>query len=232
MCDIEKIQDARIEIAITLRQDNKLDDALIILKSIIPISVSHNLVNIEGKALVQQGLCLFSQANTNEQDNLYLVAYKLYQKGLVCAEKAGDLKQIIYTKITMSTVMEKLNKLNEACDLLHESQLLATEHNFHHLYIDCFNGLARKYLILKNYEKCIFFAEKGLKMWEKNNFFRGQLVMCCHLLEAHFFLESSSKDVLVILKKGTLLDGIVTEKLIKHMYKKASQLWLHTINNT
>lgn len=224
-CDLLNIQNIRIEIATTQRQNGNINEALDTIKQVLELSRHHDFLAIEGKALVQQGLCLFSRAQTQDQPELYKEAFDFYQQGLRCAEKTQDMQQVIYTKITMSTVIEVLGEVTQACDLLVECQSLAEQHGFKHLSIDCLNGLARKYLILAEYQKAIDFAEKGLLLWRERRFYRGQLVMCCHLLKAHFHLGHQRTEIADIIKEGDSLNDMVTESLLKHMYQQARSLW-------
>jgi len=220
------IQNAKLEIAITQRQNGDLNSAGELLADISAVALKNSFLELEGKVYLQQGLCIFADAQLNKKSqDYYQAAYDLYQKGIDIAERTNDAKQLIYAQITISTVMEELGLIHESIDLLNKVQQLAKENAYQHFYIDCLNGLARKYLLINDYNKAIEFSEKGLELWKLNNFYRGQQVMCSHLLKAHFHLGHIKAEVKSIIKLSTELDDIVSEELIKNMALESRQLW-------
>jgi tetratricopeptide (TPR) repeat protein len=223
---LKEILEARIEIATTQRQHGNIECAEITLLNIFNDCKRDIFQDIEGKALIQKGLCLLSKAKTTGQSKLFEEAHELYKKGLSLAESTKDTKQITYAKIAISTVLEELGEVQQAIDILIECKGDAKRHEMEHTYIDCLNGLARKYLITNEYEKCIEYSKEGLELWRKSNFYRGQLVMCCHLLNAYFALGQEFDQVDIYIKEGDKLNEVVTEHLIKHMYKDSRDLWL------
>jgi len=220
------IQNAKLEISITQRQNGNFSFAEQLLAEIKTIACQNDFLELEGKVYVQQGLCLFAyaQLNNNNQSK-YEEAYDLYEKGIDLALRTNDLKQLLYAQITMSTVMEPLGLIDESIGLLNKVQQQAKEKGYQHFYIDCLNGLSRKYLLTKDYAKVIKLAETGLELWQENNFYRGQQVMCSHLLKAHYYLGHNMQDVETIMKLSIELDDIVFEALILNMAKEARLLW-------
>ncbi|SNY56817.1 hypothetical protein SAMN06297280_3142 [Arsukibacterium tuosuense] len=221
-----EVQQARIEIATTQRQHGDEVAASRTIKKILEDCIVEPSDEIKGKALVQLGLCYYSLAQTKHEPALIEKCIECYQEGLELALKLEDAKQIVYTKLSLSTAFESIGKIPEAIELLHECKVLAKKNGFEHQYIDCLNGLARKYIIIGEYTTAIELAEEGLKRWQQSNFKRGQLVMCCHLLEAHFKLGNPKESVTEILTDGQTLSEDVTETLIIQMFEKSKSLWL------
>lgn len=224
--NLAEVQQARIEIATTQRQHGDEIAACNTINKILEDCLIEPSDEIKGKALVQLGLCYYSLSQTKHEEALLKKCIECYQKGLEYAFKLGDVKQIVYTKISLSTAFESEGKIQEAIALLHECKTLAQKNGYEHQYIDCLNGLARKYVIVGEYKTAILLAEEGLTRWRESNFKRGQLVMCCHLLEAHFKLGNTKDTVDEILKEGQDLSDEVTETLIRQMYEKSKSLWL------
>jgi len=224
--NLQEVFDARIEIATTQRQHGNILEAEGTLLSILNDCNKGVYTIIEAKVLVQQGLCLLSKAQTTKQPDLFYEAYELYTEGLLLAEQSKDTKQIIYTKIAISSVLEELDEVQQAIDILIECKRYAQSEGMEHIYIDCLNGLARKYLKTNRYNQCIEYSIEGLLLWKKSGFYRGQLVMYSHLLKACFALEQEFSEVESYISEGDKINDVVTEKLIKHMYKESRDLWL------
>lgn len=218
------IENTKIEIATTLRQNGQVKQALMLLENIINTCTENVYTSLAGKAKFQLGLCYYTLNSKNKDIEVSNKIYKLYIESAKIAENENDIQQLLYVNTGISTVMEDISLINDSIDLLKKSMIMAKENNLDHIYVDCLNGLARKYLLTKKYKEAIAHSEEGLKIWKHTNFYRGQLVMYSHILTALYFLKNKNYAEKAI-KEAEKIKPNVTEKLILDMYETSKQYW-------
>ncbi|WP_128814580.1 hypothetical protein [Vibrio mytili] len=113
--------------------------------------------------------------------------------------------------------------------MLRQTKAIAAQNDLHHSYTDCLNGLARKHLLKCEYQQAIERAEEGLALWQRSGFYRGQLVMYCHILNAHAQQRSDMKHIEKTLAKAEEVSLLVTEQVICDMYEQARSHWVDSL---
>lgn len=222
----EVIGEAKVQIAMTLRQHGQTLEALAVIDPLIVDATQSHLEMIRCRAITQRGLCYLSIGLPTKDLNIFQQSYQDYQLALSIAQGLGSISDVLYIQLSMSTVMEYLGRIDDSIELLKQTKAIAKENNQQHSYVDCLNGLARKHLIKGENQQAIELASEGLERWQQSGFFRGQLVMCCHILNAHAAMNSPRVFVEVALKQAQELSQVVTEQVICDMYEQATNQWL------
>lgn len=222
----EIIGEAKVQIAMTLRQHGQTSRALEIIEPLIVESTQFYMELIRCRATTQRGLCYLSIGLSTQDAEYFAKSYQDYQAALSIAQSLNSISDILYIKLSMSTVMEFLDLIDESIDLLRQTKAIAKQNDSQHSYIDCLNGLARKHLIKEEYQEAIEHAEEGLEHWQQSGFYRGQLVMCCHILNAHAALKSSREQVEETLAMAHEISQLVNEQVISDMYEQATSKWI------
>lgn len=221
----ELIGEAKVQIAMTLRQHGQTEKALDIIDSLLLNTKESHLELVYCRALTQRGLCLLSMGLADNNMTSFRRSYQDYQSALEIAQELDSIADELYIKLSMSTVMEHLGQIDESIQLLRQTKAIAEQSGHQHSYTDCLNGLARKHLVLGEYQHAITHAEEGLKLWKQSGFYRGQLVMCCHILNAHAAMNSPRDTVEETLALTLELAELVTEQVIVDMYEQAYKKW-------
>lgn len=221
----EIIGEAKVQIAMTLRQHGQTPHALEIIEPLIVEATQLHMELIRSRAITQRGLCYLSIGLSTQNTEYFQKSYQDYQAALSIAQVLNSISDILYIKLSMSTAMEYLELIDESIELLRQTKAIAKQNDNQHSYIDCLNGLARKHLIKGEYQQAIEHAEEGLEHWQHSGFYRGQLVMCCHILNAHAAMNSSKEKIEETLVMAHEISQLVTEQVISDMYEQATSKW-------
>ena len=205
----------KINIVTTLRQSGKLNDAIKEVNQLIETISSPRNIN-HASALIQKGLCEYALKNSDS-------ALKYYYEAQNMLDKEKDRDTYLYNLLGISTVLEEQNKIEESIEILNYIYNESNKYGYYNFYVDSMNGLSKKYLKLNKPEKAIYWAKEGLKLWEYANFYRGQLVMCAHIISALTITRDPEKLANEYIEKGTRLKEIVKENLLVEIYNDALQ---------
>lgn len=203
-----------INMATTYRQAGLLKEAEQTLEKFFSSKDSNETELVYAEALIQKGLCFFA-------NNLVQQAYDEYQKAykIILTFDNHDLR--LYNLLGISTTLEHLGKIDEAIETLKVVYNEAEKYGFQNYFADSMNGLSKKYIVLKEYDQAIYWAKEGLKLWEYSKFYRGQLVMCSHIIKASAMEGKSIEEIKPFLVKAEHLKSIVGEKLILNIYESS-----------
>jgi tetratricopeptide (TPR) repeat protein len=225
----ETIGEARVQIAMTLRQHGQTSKALTIIEPLIEVAHRSHLEMIRCRAMTQRGLCYLSLGLESKDSEYFQRSYQDYQEALGIAKALDNTAETLYINLSMSTAMEHLGQIDESIELLRQTKAIAAQNDLHHSYTDCLNGLARKHLLKGEYQQAIERAEEGLALWQRSGFYRGQLVMYCHILNAHAQQRSDMKHIEKILVNAEQVSLLVTEQVICDMYEQARSHWVDSL---
>ena len=224
---LEKIH-IEIEIAKTYRKNGEHAYAETLLQEILSMKDIQN-TKYEAEAKIQYGLCCFANKKIE-------MAYKYYTEADDLLVVLEEKELLLYNRLGLSTLYEYLTppKIKEAKDLLEDILKESKEYGFVNFYIDSMNGLARKYILLKDFDKAIFYAKKGAHLWELQNATGGLLVMYSHIINALTgkYLQSAQTDqesltdeVKLYINKGEVLLDVVKETVLREIFDTALQNW-------
>ena len=161
----------------------------------------------------------------------YIKSQKNYHSALELYEKLNLKHEQIVCMKSIGLNLLKLNKLNEAVNILLECAELSSKEKKIEDFLDCISNLVQIYEIQKKWDVMIELYQKGLKAFEKLNDIKG-------IINSHFNLGILYKklnqyfEALNHFKKGTNLanEGNYAESIIKgtsligEIYVKQNQI--------
>ncbi len=217
-----------IEIAKTYRKNGDVSYSQKLLEEILSIDEIRD-TKYEAEAKIQYGLCCFSNKEIE-------MAYQSYKEADDLLVTLDEKELLLYNRLGISTIYEYLSppKVEEAKELLDNILKESKEYGFVNFYIDAMNGLSRKYILLQDFDKAIFYAKKGAFLWELQNATGGLLVMYSHILNAltgkYLIVTSESKEELIheaqlYIDKGKALLNVVKEKVLLEIFKTSLKNW-------
>lgn len=208
LCDHEEKGKYIVQISRTYRQNGDLLKAETTINEFIEGCSSlekHSLYYAE--AIAQKGLCFYALGRAEDALSCYYVAD-------IIAKELKENHFRLFNLLGITTALEKVNKVEKARDILLRIYDESDKLGYQNLMIDAMNGLARKYNILGQYDDAIYWASEGLTLWEYSNFYRGQMVMCVHIIKAALGKKCCLKEIQPIIDKANSIRVFVNEKLI------------------
>ncbi len=216
-----------IEIAKTHRKNGNVKKSKELLEELLENPNVKNSI-LESESKIQYGLCCFSDKN-------YVLAHQYYMEADELLKKLNNKEIQLYNWLGISTIYEFLEpaRIDEGKELLETILRESKEYGFINFYIDSMNGLARKYLLLQNFDKAIYFAKKGAALWKMQGASGGLLVMYSHIINAcigKYFIEGQNKqeienEVAKYTSLGEDLTEVVTEKVLLEIFKSSKDKW-------
>ncbi len=156
-----------------------------------------------------------------------------YEKSLELCKKNYERRKSVESeeiklilKAEYATELEYSGFIEKSIEIAHEVLNEAAELGNMNLFIDTMNGLARRLHLFGKYDESIFWAKEGLRLWEYSKFYRGQLVMCVHILNSLKNKGETKEAAKPYLNKAQDLAKIVKEDLILEMYNDAIGQWI------
>lgn len=208
----------QIEIAKTYRKDGNLQKAKDIIYYYLQ-NDSNDTNSIQyAEALAQKGLCHFADEEWEKALTEYLHADEI-------AIKQKDNLFRLYNLLGISAVYNETGQLEESKKLLLEIYADTKRLGYQNLLIDSMNGLAAVSVLQKQYDEAIDWAKEGLMMWEYSGFYRGQMVMHCHIINAMYGKGEPYEKVIPHIEQCENLKSKVKEKVILRILEKALLHW-------
>lgn len=225
--NIDKIH-IDIEIAKTYRKNGEVEHSQKLLEEILSLGAIRH-TKYEAEAKIQYGLCCFSNKEIE-------MAYEYYTQADDLLVELDEKELLLYNRLGISTIYEYLTppKVEEAKELLEDILKESKEYGFVNFYIDSMNGLSRKYILLKDFDKAIFYAKKGALLWGLQNATGGLLVMYSHILNAltgkYLLAKSEDREELIkeaklYVDKGEVLLNVVKEKVLIEIFETGLANW-------
>jgi len=209
---------ANIQIAKTLRHSGKTQKAIEILEKLLNNQLLSESIE-RADALIQLGLCKFSEKKYKEALNYYNLADQYI------VNHTNNRKLKLYNWLGISTVLAFMGDVQKGLDLLIKIKNESKQFGFQNFYIDSLNGIAKKYLMLGDYEQAEKFAKKALELASKQENRRICFLMHGYLVEAYAGQYSQNKD-----NKNSLIHK-VENHLAQIDYYKKKKLVTETILN-
>lgn len=157
-----------------------------------------------------------------------------YSKSLELCKSNFELRGLIENedvklnlKAEYATELEFSGFIDESIDMGQQVLNEASDLGNMGIFIDTMNGLSRRYQQIGKYEESIYWAKEGLQLWEYSKYYRGQLVMCIHILNSLKGKGESIQTAKVYLDKAKEIVKVVKEELILDMYNNAISKWKH-----
>ncbi len=200
---------ATVQLAKNYRKMGDVPKAIEILD--IFITTSDENTPYYADALIQRGLCSYSEKRLEE-------ALDYYEKALRITEERKDHYVSVYNMLGMSTVHAEMGHLDECESILMEVLKRANDLGYIDLLADCLNGLSANYVRKEEYEKAISYAKQGLFIWKASDYYTGQAVMYCTIIKALKGLKRHDQitEYMGELKK---IMPMIKEKVIIDLYK-------------
>ncbi len=168
-------------------------------------------------ALIQRGLCSYSDGDAKE-------ALDYYEEALQITEKNKDYYVSIYNMLGISTAYANLGDLEKCESVLIDVYKRSTSLGYIDLIADCLNGLSANYVRKKEYEKALSYAKQGLLVWKESNFYTGQAVMYCTIIKAYLGLNKIEEAAEYLNGLNEVIP-LIKEKVILNRYTETLELF-------
>ena len=168
-------------------------------------------------ALIQRGLCRLSNGD-------YKGALEEYNEALEISESRSDHHTIVYNMLGISTAHARLGEIDECERILLEVYKLAGKYGYVDYLSDCLNGLSANFVRKREYERAISYARQGLVIWKHSNYYTGQMVMYCTIMQALHGLGNRADEIRIYRKEAEAILPKIKEKVILEKYKETMEL--------
>jgi len=221
----------KIEIAKTLRKDGNEEAAQKMLEEMLEQYLQEDSM-IKADAMIQLGLCYFASKH-------YEKAYAYYKEADDYLLTTDNIELKLYNWLGISTVVAFMdtNRVQEGLDILLQVKHEAQQFGYRNFYIDSLNGIAKKHLMLGNYDDAIEYASQAMELGEKQGNKTLVFLMWGYLLEGYtgLYKKAGSPDI-----KAQIFDhacemidkikrykdqAVVKEKLILQLVNEALDDW-------
>ena len=163
-------------------------------------------------ALIQLGLCCYSEGRLEE-------ALELYERAHEISERKQDHFITLYNELGIGTVLSDLGRMDEARDLMLKIYRETGKYGYIYLLSDSLNLISSILLKQGEYEDAVNYAKQGLVIWLHSNYYTGQMVMYCTILRALKHLKGREKEMAEYKNKADELRPIIREKVIIDIYE-------------
>lgn len=208
----------KAEIAKTYRINGDLIKAESILDELLKVEALQEFIIPYITVIYQRQLCYRARGQ--------------YEKSMELCKENYDRRKLVNNeeiklnlKAEYAVELEYSGFIEEAISIGLEVMNEAAEQENMNLFIDMMNGLSRRYGLIGKYDESIQWAKEGLRLWEHSKNYRGQLVMCVHILIALKEKGATVDDAQEYIDKANMLAQIVKEELILDMYHQAISKW-------
>ena len=212
IAETDRAAASKVQLAKNLRQSGHVEEAKRILEEFLIATDEDKPYYAD--ALIQRGLCKKSDKDYEGALEDYLCAEKI-------SKKQNEYYITIYNQLGISSVYKDLGQYEKAEKVLYEVYRESSKRGYISLLSDSLNGLADSFLRKGEYDSSIECAKQGLVIWEHSRYYRGQMVMFCHLIKAYRNIGDHEHEVEYFKERAELIMDHIKEKVILEEYYDA-----------
>jgi len=219
---------SRIQIAKTLRHGGKPAEASAMLSELLSTTLKQDSIE-KADAMIQLGLCKLSEKNYKE-------AYKYYmQADQYIVNFTQDRKLKLYNWLGISTVVAFMGKVQEGLALLYRIKNESQQFGYQNFYMDSLNGIAKKHLMLEEFQEANEYALQALELGKKQKNMRFCYLMHGYIVESYAgMIKEKTLDQKDAIQKASVHlekikvyeeDNLVKEKLLRRLVQESLMKW-------